>query len=144
MNVLSSLLNFIGNKIGSTTMGTTATTLTGAIAEHESDISSINTKLSSNGSYIATYDSVNLNNATANIANSVTNYSYLIVEFICQGWTDTYIIPTQYTATVHVTCGYNGTTSCTMTYVTNQITFSNATWGTGVTSANVRIYGIRK
>ena len=33
MNVLSSLLNFIGNKIGNTSMGTTATTLTGAIAE---------------------------------------------------------------------------------------------------------------
>lgn len=33
MNVLSSLLNFIGNKIGNTPMGTVATTLTGAIAE---------------------------------------------------------------------------------------------------------------
>lgn len=33
MNVLSSLLNWIGNKIGNVTMGTSATTLTGAIAE---------------------------------------------------------------------------------------------------------------
>lgn len=43
MNVLSSMLSFIAEKIGSTTMGTTATTLTGAIAEHESDISTLNT-----------------------------------------------------------------------------------------------------
>lgn len=33
MNILSSLLNFIADKIGTTSMGTTATTLTGAIAE---------------------------------------------------------------------------------------------------------------
>ena len=41
MNVISSLFNFIGNKIGNVSMGTTATTLTGAIAEHESDINGI-------------------------------------------------------------------------------------------------------
>lgn len=45
MNVLSSLLNFIGNKIGSTSMGTSATTITGAIAEHENDISGITSNL---------------------------------------------------------------------------------------------------
>lgn len=33
MTVISSILNFIANKIGNTSMGTTATTLTGAIAE---------------------------------------------------------------------------------------------------------------
>lgn len=33
MTVLSSILSFIGNLIGNTSMGTTATTLTGAIAE---------------------------------------------------------------------------------------------------------------
>lgn len=37
----------INNKLGSVTMGTTATTVTGAIAEHESDISGINTKIGS-------------------------------------------------------------------------------------------------
>ena len=35
----------INNKIGSTTMGTTATTITGAIAEHEGDISTLNSNL---------------------------------------------------------------------------------------------------
>lgn len=33
MTLISSLLNFIANKIGNTSMGTTATTITGAIAE---------------------------------------------------------------------------------------------------------------
>lgn len=33
MNVLSSILNFIANKIGNVSMGTSASTLTGAIAE---------------------------------------------------------------------------------------------------------------
>lgn len=41
MNRISSLFNFIANKIGNVSMGTDATTLTGAIAEHESDIAGI-------------------------------------------------------------------------------------------------------
>lgn len=41
MNRISSLFNFIANKIGNTAMGTTATTLTGAIKEHEDDIAGI-------------------------------------------------------------------------------------------------------
>lgn len=41
MNRISSLFNFIANKIGNVSMGTTATTVTGAIAEHESDIATI-------------------------------------------------------------------------------------------------------
>lgn len=44
-NKLSSILAFIGEKIGGVTMGTTATTLTGAIAEHESDIATINSNI---------------------------------------------------------------------------------------------------
>lgn len=43
MNRISSLLNFIANKLGNVTMGTTATTITGAIAEHESDIATLQT-----------------------------------------------------------------------------------------------------
>lgn len=43
MNIISSLFNFIGNKIGNTAMGTTATTLTGAIAEHETQITELQT-----------------------------------------------------------------------------------------------------
>lgn len=37
-----SAIDTINTKLGSTTMGTTATTVTGAIAEHESDISTLN------------------------------------------------------------------------------------------------------
>lgn len=41
MNRISSLFNFIANKLGNVSMGTTATTITGAIAEHEGDITGI-------------------------------------------------------------------------------------------------------
>lgn len=37
-------VRYIWSKIGTTSMGTTATTITGAIAEHESDISTLNGK----------------------------------------------------------------------------------------------------
>lgn len=42
-NILNKLKSH-DNKIGDTTMGTTATTITGAIAEHEQDISNLNSK----------------------------------------------------------------------------------------------------
>lgn len=38
-------VRYIWNKLGTTSMGTTATTITGAIAEHESDISTLNSNL---------------------------------------------------------------------------------------------------
>ena len=38
----------VNTKIGNTTMGTTATTLTGAIAEHEGDIGNLNTAIKRN------------------------------------------------------------------------------------------------
>lgn len=41
----TSNITTLTNKIGNTSMGTTATTVTGAIAEHESDITSLNGKL---------------------------------------------------------------------------------------------------
>ena len=44
MNRISSLFNFIGNKIGNVSMGTTATTVTGAIAELKSAVTALQTK----------------------------------------------------------------------------------------------------
>lgn len=38
-------VRYIWNKIGTASMGTTATTITGAIAEHEQDISGLNSKI---------------------------------------------------------------------------------------------------
>ena len=38
-------VRYIWNKIGTASMGTTATTITGAIAEHESDISTLNSNV---------------------------------------------------------------------------------------------------
>lgn len=45
MYSLKKIVKEIMSKIGSVTMGTTATTITGAIAEHESDISNLNSNL---------------------------------------------------------------------------------------------------
>ena len=59
MNRISSLFNFIANKLGNVSMGTTATTVTGAIAEHESDITSILNDIS-----ISTTRLSNCNDAT--------------------------------------------------------------------------------
>lgn len=42
----------LANKIGNSSMGTTATTVTGAIAEHEGDITALNSNLSTTNGYI--------------------------------------------------------------------------------------------
>lgn len=42
-------VRYIWSKIGTASMGTTATTITGAIAEHESDISTLNSKTADSG-----------------------------------------------------------------------------------------------
>lgn len=44
MNRISSLFNFIANKIGNVSMGTTATTVTGAIAELKNSVTTLQTK----------------------------------------------------------------------------------------------------
>ena len=49
-SLITAITNPISTLIGNTEMGTTATTITGAIAEHESDISTLN----SNESFICT------------------------------------------------------------------------------------------
>lgn len=50
-------VRYIWNKIGTASMGTTATTITGAIAEHESDISTLNSKIKSTDITITTSSS---------------------------------------------------------------------------------------
>ena len=44
MNRISSLFNFIANKLGNVSMGTTAQTITGAIAELKSSVTILQTK----------------------------------------------------------------------------------------------------
>ena len=44
MNRISSLFNFIANKLGNVSMGTTAQTITGAIAELKSSVTTLQTK----------------------------------------------------------------------------------------------------
>lgn len=64
------------NKIGNTSMGTTAQTLTGAIAEHESDISALNGKTSGSGTATNTYGSCSYSWVRrANIATVQVEYT---------------------------------------------------------------------
>lgn len=72
MTVISSILNFIANKIGNISMGTTATTLTGAIAE-------INAK--STGVQTATWSDIHAQGGTTNVLAdfSVTPGRYIVL-----------------------------------------------------------------
>lgn len=72
MTILSKLLNFIADTIGTTSMGTTAETLTGAIAE-------INAK--STGIQTATWSDIHAQGSTANVLAtfSVTPGRYIVL-----------------------------------------------------------------
>lgn len=56
-------VRYIWGLIGTTALGTTATTITGAIAEHEQDISGLNSKFES-GTWTPTIKRANISNAT--------------------------------------------------------------------------------
>lgn len=67
MNILSSILSFIAEKIGNTAMGTEAETLTGAIAEHQSTLSDLGDDVTDitnrmGGSWLP--EGLNINNLT--------------------------------------------------------------------------------
>lgn len=62
----NSSISSINTKIGSVTLPTTAQTLTGAIAEHESDITALNGKLSSIGTIRATWSYTIAGNGSSN------------------------------------------------------------------------------
>lgn len=70
-------VRYIWNKIGTASMGTTATTITGAIAEHESDISTLNSKFDTIDSkaLVAVRFSTTLSNIAADgSGNKTVNY----------------------------------------------------------------------
>lgn len=67
------------DKIGSTSMGTTATTITGAIAEHESDITALNGNSTGTISGV-TYTS----NGTVDIGRVSKYYTGIHVEFVAR------------------------------------------------------------
>lgn len=135
MNTISSLLHFIGTKINEhaasiSTMSTSLNTLSGKIAE--------------SGTQIAYVSSSSLNNEVVSIAGSITNYSYLCVQLTCQGWTNTLVFSTSYAVTNSMKFGYNDLGSCRVDYTQNQVKFSSPTFPSGVTSAQIRIFGIRR
>lgn len=87
MNILSSLLNFIANKIGNVNMGTSATTLTGAIAEHETQINSLAVNNPAifwhTGTYTGTLTSTNQWLNTDFSFPSRTGYTRIVVRVSC-------------------------------------------------------------
>jgi hypothetical protein len=107
-------------------------------------LNTLSSKISENGTQIASVSSSALNNEVVTIDGSITNYSYLCVQLTCQGWTNTLVFSTSYALTNSMKFGYNNTGSCRVDYSQNQVKFSSPTFPSGVTSALIRIFGIRR
>jgi len=80
-------IRYLWKLLGNTTMGTTATTITGAIAEHEADISGLNSKLTLNSLSNVRFASQPDYNTfvirfTVNNAVTIGSYNYDWVEFV--------------------------------------------------------------
>lgn len=139
-NVASTLTGAIGN----TALTTTAQTLSGAIAEHESDISTLNSKNEDAWEYIGSLSNSALNNASIQIDN-YRAYSFFIVDVVMQGWGSVYVIPAKYTTNVQMQFGYNKGSSCNVNYNGTAMVFSSPSFPSGVSSIGaVRLYGIRR
>lgn len=78
-------VRYIWSKIGTASMGTTATTITGAIAEHESDISTLNSKISS-GTSVSVSDFITVSSgitlaSSGNVIYKTANHIYAKLMF---------------------------------------------------------------
>ena len=109
-----------------------------------SDIDAIENKLIDNNATIAELSSSDLNNVNINIPNCSSTYTYLIVQADCQGWKDIVIIPTRYVATSRLYMGFNHGSACTVAYTSNNLLFKDPSFASGVSSATIRVYGIRR
>lgn len=109
-----------------------------------SDIDTIEEKLINNNATIAELSASDLNNINISIPNCSSTYTYLIVQSDCQGWKDIVIIPTRFVATCRLYMGYNHGSACTVAYTSNNLLFKDPSFVTGVTSAAIRVYGIRR
>ena len=115
------------NKIGNTSMGTTAQTLTGAIAEHESDITALNGKLST----IIGYKTVEIGTVTILPGGYLSLNSYRPAA------------PTGYSFMFAMINGYTSTTAKTAFTVTDDGTWLIGTGGDTITGLKVDYYYIR-
>lgn len=109
-----------------------------------SDIDTIEEKLINNNATIAELSASNLNNVNISIPNCSSTYTFLIVQSDCQGWKDVVIIPTRLIATCRLYMGYNHGSACTVAYTSNNLLFKDPAFATGVSSATIRVYGIRR
>lgn len=131
-------VRYIWSKIGTASMGTTATTITGAIAEHETDISELNSKI--NRSTLSN-TTINASNLEIPITN-YTQYAFFVMEVSAQSWIDTYIWST-YAATKNVQFGYNNGSSARCDFSTSGFKFSNLSLASGISSFKVRVIGVK-
>lgn len=109
-----------------------------------SDIDTIEEKLINNNATIAELSSSGLNDVNISIPNCSSTYTYLIVQADCQGWKDIVIIPTRYVATSRLYMGFNHGSACTVAYTSNNLNFKDPSFASGVSSATIRVYGIRR
>lgn len=75
----------ISNKIGNTSMGTTATTITGAVKEHETDITGINNKI---GNTAMGTTATTVTGAIAEHETDITTLNSQFVKAVVSGTTD--------------------------------------------------------
>ena len=113
--------------IGSTSMGTTATTITGAIAEHEADLTELNGKLST----IIGYKTVEIGTVTILSGGYLSLNSYRPAA------------PTGYSFMFAMINGYTSTTAKTAFTVTDDGTWLIGTGGDTITGLKVDYYYIR-
>ena len=127
----------ISNKIGNNTMGTEATTVTGAIAEHENDLTSVNdkiAKISTGGEQLAPASLDALKTGLLTVADSVNTNQFIGIRIYPSFTANGFIAETTY-------CGYlyniykdNGTTVYLSASIYNNlgedmiIAYNNGTW----------------
>lgn len=115
------------NKIGNTSMGTTAQTLTGAIAEHESDISALNGKFSA----IIGYKTVDVGSVTILADGYLSLNSYRPAT------------PTGYQFMFALVNAWSSTTSKTAFNITDNGTWLIGTGGDTITGLKIDYFYIK-
>ena len=90
----------ISNTIGNTAMGTTAQTITGAIAEHEQDISGLNSNLKTQN-VLGSYSGLLSSQQYITLNENVNNYKAIAVIAKLDAWQTVLFIPYNYVTSIN-------------------------------------------
>lgn len=122
-----------------------ATPITAAALNHmEDEIESMSSKWNVAGTAIQSLTNSSLNNVNVSIPNSVESYSMLFVQLIAQGWSNVYVIPAAYSTSVWAHFGYHNGSYCTIEYSANNLKFKDPSFASGISSATVKVYALRR